>query len=355
MKSDYHAYVWVAALVTIAIICFGSFIFSRGFSCHGTGLATITIRARGTDGSIPVNSYCDVAPSRWALMEEWREGSISYCDVALPPSLGQQSSVSGERPRRTPTLVGSNGDWVVYYVTPFADGWNVRIKDINYALTRTSSTKHLNVTSNGSLFVSFALPLWVTATGRVVDAKTGIPIEGATAYGGRDRVRTDVRGSFDLTHLTADSWVTVGHPSKDYVTQIIHASGVGGSTNIVLPDAKLQRGGWISGRTVAPADSPIKKSRSVIFRPDERGESSPSPWLAHPPNFVYGDSNGVFRIGPLPPGTYRLGARYDLGKSEDHWAAEGHVDGIKVEVGEENSNIVIEAHTTTPSNGRQGR
>src|SRR5580692_7538303 len=91
-------------------------VISRSFAMHGPppaiipSSATVTIRARGTDGSIPVGSYCDVMHS-FPLMAQ---GFSSTPGVAPPPS---------------PTIVGSNGDWVAYNVTPAANGWGVRIED----------------------------------------------------------------------------------------------------------------------------------------------------------------------------------------------------------------------------------
>jgi hypothetical protein len=315
---------------------------SRGFSLHGPppaiipGSATITIKARGMDGSIPVGSYCDVAPLVEMAQQEQQGGRTPV--VVWPPS---------------PLLVGSNGNWVAYNVTPVADGWTVRIEDANYDLTPEINTKHLRVMSNGNLSVSFALPLWSTATGRVLDAETGLPIEGAKVNGNYDRVRTDARGSFKL-RISTNFMVSVGDSSKNYVTQMFHASGVAEGTNIVLPDARLNKGGWISGRAVPTKDSPTKQPRAEIRRADLRFVGLPSPWIAQAPDYVYADSNGVFQIGPLPPGTYRLEARYNLGKSEDPWEADGQVAGIKVEAGNEATNIVIETKTTTPSNGRRG-
>ncbi len=226
----------------------------------------------------------------------------SYCDVApnlrsLPQLAGTKTSVVW--PTLSPTLDGSNGDWVAYNVTPFADGWDVRIETSNYA--STFSTKHVDVSSNGSLSVSFALSLWATATGRVLDAETGLPIEGTKVDGGYDRAQTDARGNFKLKCVGADSWVYVGDSSKNYVTQVFHVTGVAEGTNIVLPDARLRKGGWISGRAVPPADSPIKQPRAEIRQPDERG----SPQRRRG-SFRHQTTSMVTRTESFGSGRYRL-------------------------------------------------
>jgi hypothetical protein len=293
------------------------------------GSATITVKARGIDGSLPVGCYCDVAPD--------------------PVRLPQQGPRPPDWPREHPSIVGSNGDWVVYNVMPFQDGWDVRIQATNYA---PAQPKRVYVDSNQKVSISFVLPLGATATGRVMDARTSLPIQGALADGGHDRQLTDAAGKFTLKLLTSNSWIYVRASGQDYVSQMIHPTGLEEGATIALPDAELNKGGWISGRAVAPTDAPPGPFRAEVRLPERRLPYTPGQWWVDPPLYGYGNFNGVFRLGPLPPGYYQLNARFDLGKSEDPWQAQGLVGGIKVDAGHDTTNVVIETKTTRPSNGR---
>ena len=313
------------------------------------GTGTVTVHARGADGSIPVGSYCWMTP--------------------FPHSLPQQTgwSPAPDWPTNRPTIVGSNGDWVVYNVTPFASGaWAVQIDSTNYLFTPELNIQTAEPISNQSVSVSFTLRLGATVMGRVLDAETGKPVPGASIFGSGYHEAGEVNGAdgrFTIQHLATNEalsfsiapnpryvWHTNGTarvalPESDYVQQNIRPAGLAEGMTTTLPDVKLRHGGWISGRMTLPADAP-SGVRPVLQAPKIEGDSVPTDYPE-----AYG-SNGVFRIGPIPAGTVELSADSFLFKSGNPWRAEGSVTNIHVEAGQETKNVLIELKTIRASNGR---
>ena len=114
----------------------------------------------------------------------------------------------------------------------------------------------------------------------------------------------------------------------------------------------LSNGGWISGRVERPADLVSNATAWV----------NPEPQSGLPTNSAFADvrsgTDGTFRTGSLPAGTYTLHAQWEepqwKGGSRQTWQAMGNVSNINVIVGQETTNLFIPAKLTFQTNGTGG-
>jgi hypothetical protein len=73
---------------------------------------------------------------------------------------------------------------------------------------------------------------------------------------------------------------------------------------------------------------------------------------------AYGGADGIFRTGPLPPGTCTLHAEWKPafvpGNPVETWQAKGSVSGIKVIAGQNTTNVFIPTKLTIQTNSTGG-
>jgi len=304
------------------------------------GTATITVRARSAEGARPVGARCGI--------ETWSQ--------AQPPPGTTNAPL-------WPTVTGADGDWVIYNVVP--GRWAIMVNADGFAYTQEANAKHLEVheadqridasTNNRTgnrewkpvgvragenVLLSFTLLRGVTLTGRVIAADTGKPIKGATVGGGawnRCRDTTDADGRFTVKHLAPGEGVTAR--GNGYVAGPSRSVKVEEGQTVAVPDIVLQRGGWISGRVVRPPDAPegVRTYGDVFPKFDGR---MPEGCITSSEHLK---PDGTFQVGPLPPGSYTLKAQLSTGKGlnpSGRWR--GEVTGIRVEIGKETKDVVIE-------------
>jgi hypothetical protein len=137
------------------------------------------------------------------------------------------------------------------------------------------------------------------------------------------------------------------------VEQVVKLDAAGEDSTVSVPDIRLQRSGRISGRVERPAD--MENNAYALVSLQIQG--------SFPTNSVicgaYGGKDGIFRTGPLPPGTGILHAEWKPafvpGNPVETWQAKGSVSGIKVIAGQNTSNVFIPTKMIIPANDRNGR
>ena len=168
--------------------------------------------------------------------------------------------------------------------------------------------------------VAFRLLRGAVASGRVVDDNTGGPIAGVKvidALGERCVATTDRDGRFTVKGLAVgndpEQSFEVGVITKGdvYVSRESEPVLAGEGQSVAVPDIRLRRGGWISG-TVVP---PLKELWSARLAGDISARlQGPLPKGCLLPSAGVADDGG-YRIGPLPPGLYSVGASLSTGKA----------------------------------------
>lgn len=290
------------------------------------GPTTIAIHARTTDGKLPVGVNCTI----------------------IQP-LPQVPRGPMPQPLR---LVGDSGDWSATNVPP--GPYEVYLRSPNYADDSHSIIQFLSVKTNSTYSLDFVLSRGATFKGRVLDDATGKPIANANLYcqpeGSSRILHTDEKGSYELSHL-AGAFIIDAH-TTNHVRQRISVGETAEDSTASVPDIRLQRGGWISGRVERPAE--VQSNASAWIKLEIQGNLPTNSLIED----VFARNGDAFRTDPLPPGTYTLHADWRLiwkGSPPQTWQANGNVSGIKVIEGQETTNIFIPTKLVVPANDRNGR
>lgn len=128
--------------------------------------------------------------------------------------------------------------------------------------------------------------------------------------------------------------------------------GAAEDSTVSVPDIRLQRGGWISGRVERPAE--VQSNASAWIKLEIQGNLPTNSLIED----VFARNGDTFRTYALPPGTYTLHADWQLfgkGAQPHTWQANGNVGDIKVIAGQDTTNIFIPTKLTIPVNDRNGR
>jgi len=286
---------------------------------------SIVVDARLADGTVPDGATCAVY-------------SVHRVQKSPQPVLRRAEDA---------IITGGDGEWVIsglregdYTIEVTADDW---------AWSDAVNQRRARVRAGQEESVTLTLFRGGTASGRVVAADTGQPIEGVlvSAVTMRCSATTDVQGRYTLLHVPPGK-VTVSARVEAFCPAASAEFEVAEDGKAVLADIELQRAGWISGRVELPDAVPNGHilSGGVVAEPDED-------WLpgltGSRTEQLSRRENGAFRLGPLPPGTYTLdvrlhsslpkGSRVEPRLPNRHWR--GRAIGVVVEAGQELTNIVI--------------
>jgi len=277
------------------------------------GTQQIKVTARGKRGERPVG-----AKLRAAL------------DVQLPG------------PEGTLPVMGADGDWVIYNAGP--GQWLILIEAQGYAPAWEAARRSVTLAAGENPELQFTLLRGGTVTGRLVDADTGKPIEGARL--GPGSARSDADGRYVIQHFppTEDRPARVRAGAEGYITQYGPGIHVEDEQTTQVPDIALRRGGWIVGQVTIPEEArqwPTIRVRVEVVRPPD--------WPDEMDDVCYvAMEDGAFRLGPLPAGVYGIKAELTAGKGKpvgQSWR--GTVEGVSVRVGDETTGVAVPVQKVT--------
>lgn len=211
------------------------------------GTAKITVKARFADGTKPLGAECRLQ---------------TYYQAQPPP---RTPDSQGELV--PPTVVGADGDWVIYNVP--AGPWAVQVRGDDFVWTRKNTLRgHVEVAVAEEKLLSFTLLRGGTVSGRVVSGDDGKPIRGVTVTARQpaglglptdpDEAGcdiTDAEGRYTLRHV-GPGGVAPTARGQDYVPTHSERVEVEDEGAVTAPDIRLRQGGWISGHIVRPLDVP---------------------------------------------------------------------------------------------------
>ena len=211
-----------------------------------------------------------------------------------------------------------------------------------------------------------------TFKGRVLDDATGkpiadVPIHYAFVF---DRVgdhsvpgvrgsdtRTDAEGRYEGRYEPPGGAGT-GHYSietraTNYVWQVFNVDKADIGKMASLPDTRLRRGGWISGRVERPAEVAPDAPAFVML-------NSEGPLPEHSQLLpVESDRDGKFRTPLLPAGSYTLRGEWVVlstngrrGSTTRLWSS---ISNINVIAGQDTTNVFIPTNLTIQTNSTGGR
>ena len=224
-----------------------------------------------------------------------------------------------------------------------------------------------------------------TFKGRVLDDATGKPIAGVPVdiiidnLGDRAKgdayvktIQSDAEGRFEISNVVGSlkilrepgtgpvnytSWplrdVTVPERpwlrTNDYVTPGIKVNAAAGDSTVIIPDIRLQRGGWISGLVGLP-ERDLNWALGVTVVKEDNLSNDPVRFG------IFCNTNGTFRTQPIPAGTYTLYVNKLSGNSHLPSSADlGSVSNITVIAGRDTTNVVIPAQMDVQTKGPSGR
>ena len=290
------------------------------------GPTTVTLHARTKDGKLPVNvSSIRVIRSDTPHSQDFTLGLLSF--------------------------VGKDGDWTATNVAPC--DYEVVLGNSNY-VEDGRDFQTFRVEAGTNYTIEFVLSNGATFKGRVLDDATGKPIAGAFVHGETKTLshypNTDAEGRYEISHVIGA--LKLGASASNYVAQDFKLNAAGEDSTVSVPDIRLQRGGWISGRVERPAN--MEDNAHAFVSVEIQG--------SFPTNSVisgaYGGEDGIFRTGPLPPGTCTLHAEWKPafvpGNPVETWQAKGSVSGIKVIAGQNTTKVVIPTKLTIQTNRAGG-
>ncbi len=290
------------------------------------GPTTVTVHARTTDGKLPVDVTCTVSPPRMY-------GTLPR--IAHP----------------LPSFVGGNGDWMATNVTPW--DYEVSLRSPSYA----EENREFVVKAGTNYSIDFVLSRGVTFKGRVLDDATGKPIGDQPIYAfpsTRDpsEIRTDAEGRYELPAVAGALEMDV--VTTNYVAQVVNFDAADEDSIVSVPDIRLQRGGWISGRVERPAE--VESNLFPIMRRIKLELQGPLPTNSVVLGaFIRADN--TFHTDQLPPGTYTLYVSWRgpwIGPPQT-WQTNGSVSNINVIVGQDTTNVFIPTKLTIQTNSTGGR
>ena len=285
------------------------------------GPTTITVHARTMDGKLSVDVSCTVV-------------SVSHTsplEAHLPPS-----------------FVGTNGDWTATNVTPWR--YEVLLRSPNYA----EENREFVVKAGTNYSINFVLSRGATFKGRVLDDATGKPIadQYISAYSSTGitpgNIRTDAEGRYELPPVAGTLEIDI--LTANYVEHVVKLDAGAEDSTVTVPDIRLKRGGWISGRVERPAEV-----KSNLFIPMIKCElQGPLPTNSEI-NYVLIHTDGTFHTDQLPPGTYTLHAALPEGVGPPYSEVNGIVSNINVIAGQDTTNVFIPIKLTIQTNSTDGR
>ena len=188
------------------------------------GAATITVKARLTDGSKPQSAECLIHPS----------------SPQNQPPLYASADDGHPVP---PTVVGKDGDWVITNVGP--GPWVVEVRRDDLAWDRAANQQSLQFKAGEKRALSFTLTHGGAIAGRVLSAGTGQPLKGAIVGGSdwdRCKATTDAHGRYTVQHL-ASGRQSVRAEAEGCVPMQSKSADVKDGATVEVPDLKLPRGG----------------------------------------------------------------------------------------------------------------
>ena len=277
------------------------------------GPTTVTLRARTKDGKLPLDA-----------------NYINFRRVDQPQDL----------PPQMLSFVGTGGDWTATKAPPGSYG--VVLENTNY-VEGERDFQTLSIEAGTNYIIDFVLSNGATFTGRILDATTGKPIAGADVRGNTGTrfhsVRTDAEGRYEISHVTGGLKINASDPN--HVTQIFKLDAAGEDSTVSVPDIRLQRGGRISGRVERPAD--MEDNARAFVSVEIQGRFPTNSDICG----AYGEADGTFRTGPLPPGIATLHASWEpafvSGNAVATWQSIGTVSNINVTAGKNTTKVVIPA------------
>lgn len=326
---DYPAAKWMREDVKRLLAAMGEAVDERPPEII-PGTAKIIVTARFADGAKPLGAECRLQ---------------TYYQAQPRP--GMRDSQGELVP---PTVIGADGDWVIYNVP--AGRWAVEVRGDDFAFTNEANLRQpVEVRAGEEKLLTFTLLRGGTVSGRVLDidsgkaipgvivtarqpAQLGLPTDAASPWCDI----TDAEGRYTLRHVRPGEVAPVAQ-AEGYAPMRSERVQVEDEGAVTAPDIRLRRGGWISGHVVRPEDVPQGHQLWGRVKPRFEGE--------HPRDVVFlyarvrEDNNLRFRLGPVPPGLYTVEANVDTGKlSTKRW--HGEVKGIWVQVAKETRDVVIE-------------
>ena len=291
------------------------------------GPTTVTLHARTRDGKLPVDE---------SYIHLFRTDANHSPDLALG----------------TLSFAGKHGDWTVTNVAP--GGYEVSLRNTNYVFEERYF-QSIGVYAGTNYDIDFVLWDGATFKGRVLDDATGKPIARASVRGETETQfhypNTDAEGRYEMSHVTGG--LEVAASATDYVKQVVKLDAAGEDSTVSVPDIRLQRGGWISGRVERPAG--MESNTRAYVSLEIQGDFSTNSVILG----AYGGEDGIFRTGPLPPGICNLHAEwkpgYVPGNPVQTEKAMGSVSNITVIVGQDTTNVIIPTKLTIQKNSPGGR
>lgn len=250
--------------------------------------------------------------------------------------------------------VGADGDWVAYNIPQ----GEVTVSAVcrGYVCASEGHQGELEVVDGGGFKAELTLLRGARATGRVVDAETGEPIEGARVGLPGWGATTDMHGVYtaDAVDPSGERPDHCSARAEGYVSGKSEAIRFEDEKVYEVPDIRLHRGGMIVGTIVRPdkADEDEHfRVRAGTESTNGRGESC----IANRGSIAKDDT---FRVGALASGTYTLrvvasnDARmaksahvvHDQRKWTRHW--EARLPGVRVEAGKDTEVGEIELELT---------
>jgi len=229
--------------------------------------------------------------------------------LALPGALaGTVTRESDGRPVAAARVTGwkDDGSWIVLFDGVTDDAGRFQFEGLEPGparvgvrapgLTQTSDTVSVHIAPGARLERDFALFSGFTVEGTVVDAETGLPVEGARVGLGwslQCATRTDAAGRFRVT----------GVPDRDY--DELHAVAPGyaraaavlgfGDDATIAVDLSLRPGFEAVGRVLGPAGAPLPGARvAAVSRQSGEGGMGLGDWVE-----IESDGDGRFALAPL--------------------------------------------------------
>ncbi len=259
-------------------------------------------------------------------------------------------------------IAGTDGDWVVYNIT--SRGLSLGVSCLGYA--RGSDSDHARISDLASApdTCRFTLYRGANATGRVVDLDTGEPIEGARVVLPGGNAVTDADGRYAANHIspTTEPAARIRARARDYVPAHSGEIRFEDETACVIPDIRLQRGGFIVGDTLRPE----KADEDIYFRASAGLERLDKENRSHSTDVKPVAPDGTFRLGPIRPSTHvlRIRAGNSPGKKSvaqliqnpRNWnrAWEARKPGVEVKSGEETDVGTIELELISEERATDG-
>ena len=289
------------------------------------GPTTVTVHARTTDGKLPVGVECFGTISRGKIV------SLIPLEQITPPTF---SSIS------------KSEEWIFTDVPP--DYCYVCLQSSNY-VKDANTCAPLHTFAGTNYTVDFVLSRGSIFNGRVLDDATGKPISDqpifafpGTKYplGGLGEFRTDAEGRYELPPVAGPLELDI--VTTNYVAQVVKFDVPDEGSTVSVPDIRLKRGGWISGRV----ERSVKEETNFMFMPTIKCElQGPLPTNSAIREVIM-RKDGTFRTDPLPPGTYTLHADWPgtIGKAlfpVVNNNVTGSISNIIVIAGQDTTNVVI--------------